>query len=81
MESIVYPIYKKSDELDCCRYRAITLLDAAYKVLSQIVCRRLSPFAREFVGQNQAGFMGERSNTDQVFAYSSSIWRRRNRGG
>ncbi|XP_065091419.1 uncharacterized protein LOC135712357 [Ochlerotatus camptorhynchus] len=68
MEGVVCPIYKKGDKLDCCNYRAITLLSAAYKVLSQILCRRLSPYAREFVGQYQAGFMGARATTDQIFA-------------
>ena len=68
MEGIVCPIYKKGDKLDCGNYSAITLLSAAYKILSQILCRRLSPIAREFVGQYQAGFMGERATTDQMFA-------------
>lgn len=68
MEGVVCPIYKKGDKLDCANYRAITILSAAYKVLSQILCRRLSPIAREFVGQYQAGFMGERATTDQIFA-------------
>ena len=68
MEGVVCPIYKKGDKLDCCNYRAITVLSAAYKVLSQILCRRLSPIAKQFVGQYQAGFMGVRATTDQIFA-------------
>ena len=48
-------------------YRGITLINAAYKVLSQILCRRLSPIAKRFVGQYQAGFMGARATTDQIF--------------
>ena len=68
MEGIVCPIYKKGDKLDCGNYRAITLLSAAYKVLSQLLCRRLTPIAKDFVGQYQAGFMGARATTDQIFA-------------
>jgi sorting nexin-29 len=73
MEGIVCPIYKKGDQLDSCNYRTITLLSAAYKVLSQILCRRLSPFAREFVGQYQAGFMGARATTDQIFTVRQAL--------
>lgn len=68
MEGVVCPIYKKGGKLDCANYRAITILSTAYKVLSQILCHRLSPIAREFVGQYQAGFMGERASIDQIFA-------------
>ncbi|XP_058814592.1 inaD-like protein [Topomyia yanbarensis] len=35
---------------------------------SQILCRRLSPFAREFVRHYQTGFMGSRTTMDQIFA-------------
>ena len=64
MEGVVCPIYKKGDKLDCCNYRAITVLSVAYKVLSQILCRRLSLIAKQFLGQYQAGFMGVRATTD-----------------
>ena len=68
MEGIVCPIYKKGDKLDCANYRAITLLNAAYKVLSRLLYLRLSPLAKDFVGPYQAGFTDARATTDQMFA-------------
>ncbi|KRF97428.1 uncharacterized protein Dwil_GK26988, partial [Drosophila willistoni] len=66
-EGVICPIYKKGDKLDCENFRAITILNAAYKVLSQIIFRRLSPVVNEFVGSYQAGFVDGRSTTDQIF--------------
>ena len=56
MDGVVCPIYKKGDKLDCCNFRGITLINAAYKVLSQVFCRRLSPLVNGFVGPYQAIF-------------------------
>ena len=69
-EGVICPIYKKGDKLECENYRAITILNAAYKVLSQIIFRRLSPLASRFVGSYQAGFVDGRSTTDQISSKS-----------
>ena len=66
-EGVICPIYKKGDKLECENFRAITILNAAYKVISQIIFRRLSPLVNEFVGSYQAGFVDGRSTTDQIF--------------
>ncbi|XP_062704877.1 uncharacterized protein LOC134287218 [Aedes albopictus] len=72
-EGIICPIHKKGDKLMCENFRAITVLNAAYKVLSQIIFRRLSPKVNEFVGSYQAGFIDGRSTTDQIFT-SCLLW-------
>ena len=68
MEGVVWPIYKKGDKLECSNYRPITVLNTAYKILSQLLFRRLSPLAKDFVGSYQAGFTDSRATTDQIFA-------------
>ncbi|XP_055626490.1 LINE-1 retrotransposable element ORF2 protein isoform X1 [Toxorhynchites rutilus septentrionalis] len=66
-DGVICPIYKKGDKLDCGNYRAITILNCAYKILSQILFRRLSPIVSRFVGSYQARFMPGCSTTDQIF--------------
>lgn len=56
-------IYKKRDKVDCEYYRAITILNAAYKILFS----RLSTKVGNFLGRNQAGFVAGRSTTYQIF--------------
>jgi len=44
-ESITVPIYKKGDKTECSNYRAISLLPTVYKILSNILLSRLTPYA------------------------------------
>ena len=44
---ITHPIHKKGDKLECSNYRAITLLNVTYKVLSGILYNRLAEYAEE----------------------------------
>jgi hypothetical protein len=69
-ESIVVPIHKKADKSDCINYRGISLLSTSYKILSNILLSRLTPYADEIIWDHQCGFQCNRSTTDQIFC----IW-------
>jgi hypothetical protein len=55
-ESIIVPVYKKGDKTDCSNYRGISLLLTIYKILSNILLSRLTPYAEEIIGDHQCGF-------------------------
>jgi hypothetical protein len=43
------------------------LLSTSYKILSNILLARLTPYADEITGDHQCGFLCNRSATDQIF--------------
>jgi len=61
--SIIYPIHKKGDVME----RGVSLLNTAYKILSNILFARISPFAENIIGNYQCGFRKNRSTTYQIF--------------
>jgi hypothetical protein len=63
----VVPIHRKGDETDCSNYRGIPLLSTSYKILSNILLARLTPYADEIIGDHQCGFRHNRSTTDHIF--------------
>ena len=66
-ESIIVPIYKTIDKTDCSNYRGISLLPGTYKILTDILLSRLTPYAEEIIGDHQCGFRRNRSTADHVF--------------
>ena len=44
-KSISLPIYKKGDKTDFSNFRAISLLSNTYKMLSNVLLSKLSPYA------------------------------------
>lgn len=67
-KSIICPIYKKGDKLNCVNYRGISLLCNGYKIFTNILRKRIEPFAERLLGQYQAGFRRGRSTVDQLFS-------------
>jgi sorting nexin-29 len=59
-EYIIVPIYKKGDRMDCSNYRGISLLSTSYKILSNILVSRLTPYVDEIIGDHQCGFRRNR---------------------
>ena len=55
-ESIIVPIYKKGDVVDCSNYRTISLLSITYNILSNILLSRLTQYAEEDNGDHQCRF-------------------------
>jgi len=49
-ESIIVPVCKKGDKTDCSNYRGISLLSTTYKILSNILLSRLTPYAEKLLG-------------------------------
>jgi len=66
-ESVIVPIHKKGDKIECNNYRGISLLPTTYKILSNILLSRLIPYAEEIMGDHQCGFRRNRSTTDHIF--------------
>ena len=67
---IIVPIHKKGGIMDCNNYRGISLLSTSYKILSNILLSRMTPYANEIIVEYQCGFRRNRSTADHIF----SIW-------
>jgi hypothetical protein len=45
----------------------MSLFSTAYKILSNILLARLTPYVNEVIGDHQSGFYRNRSTTHQIF--------------
>ena len=61
--SIICPIYRKGDIMECSSYIGVSLLNTAYKILFA----KISPFPENIIGNYQSGFRKNRSTTNQIF--------------
>jgi hypothetical protein len=67
-ESIIFPLHKTGDLVECHYYRGVSLLNMVYKVLSDILFKRILPHAGKVIGSYQCGFQKDRSIVDQIFS-------------
>ena len=49
-QSIIVPICKKGDKTDCVNYRGTSLVSTTYRILSNILLSRLTPYTYLFHG-------------------------------
>jgi hypothetical protein len=66
-ESISAPIYKKGNKTDCSNYTGIPLLSTKYKILSNILLSRLTPYAEEITRDHQGGYRHNMSTGVHIF--------------
>jgi hypothetical protein len=52
-DSVTVPISKKGGKTDCNHDQVISLLSATYKILSNILLSRLTPYAQEIIGDHR----------------------------
>jgi predicted NAD-dependent protein-ADP-ribosyltransferase YbiA (DUF1768 family) len=63
---ITVRFYKKGGKTDCSNYWTMSLLSAWYKILSDIILSRLSPYVNEIIGDHQCEFQRNRWVADQI---------------
>jgi len=55
------------DKTDCSNYRGISIFQTTYKILSNILLLKLTPYAEEIIGDQHYEFRRGRSTTDHIF--------------
>ena len=53
--------------MECTNYRGISLLNTIYKVMSNILYRRLMKYTEKEIGNYQCGFRPDGSTVEQIF--------------
>ena len=66
-EGCLTVLHKSGDRNDCGNYRGITLLSVGYKVLANLLYKKLVNICDIQLGNYQAGFRRNKSTTDHIF--------------
>jgi sorting nexin-29 len=65
--SLICPTLKKGDLLNCSDYRGVSLLNAAYKIVSNAHYKLSSQYTEKIIGNYQCGFRPNTSTVEQIF--------------
>jgi len=66
-KSLIIPLHKKKDKLNCDNYRGVSLLPHCGKVMAMVILQRIRKRTEEVLSEAQAGFRAGRSTVDQLF--------------
>ena len=72
-ESVMVLIWKKGDKTGCNNYRSISLLSTMYRILSNILLSRLTPYAEE-INRGSEWIMMQHVNYWSYILRSSNNW-------
>lgn len=75
--NVVVPLYKKGDTEETENYRWISLLCSAYKILAEVLKKKLEGEVeeKELLPKSQAGFRRERGTIDNIFVVNHIVQR------
>jgi len=68
LKGIICPLHSKGNQLECAKYRGITLLNITYKAFSNILYTGLLPHIESKLGRYQAVFRPRKLMIIQIFA-------------
>ena len=66
-EGVYVPLHKKGERTNCSNYRGICILTIGYKILANIIYKRLLVHYTTIIGEYQAGFIPSRSTVNNIF--------------
>jgi hypothetical protein len=75
-ESIIAPIYRNGDKTGCSNCTGILLCQQRTKFYPHSLLSRLTPYAKEIIGDHQCGFRRKRSTIDNIFCILQIIKKR-----
>jgi hypothetical protein len=64
---LLYQFIRKGDKNDFNNYRGISMLSNTYRILSNILLARLTPYVDEIIGDHQCGFRRKKPTRDRIF--------------